>query len=76
MGTSWRGVTPSSMMGVATSMPSMSAMTMNKALNPGAGLLGKHGGNTLVACTLLYSSRGKEKHCDHGSSFEALRVQS
>ena len=38
-GTTWRGVTPSSIMG---NVPGMAGMTMSKALNPGAGLLGKY----------------------------------
>ena len=40
-GTTWRGVTPSGMMG---GVPGMAGMTISKALNPGAGLLGEYHG--------------------------------
>ena len=37
-GTTWRGITPAGMMAGAAGLPTM---TMAKALNPGAGLLGE-----------------------------------
>ena len=47
-GTTWRGVTPGGMMSEVTRMAAagMTGMTMSKALNPGAGLLGEY--NALV----------------------------
>ena len=42
-GTTWRGVAPSSMMG------GVPGMTIGKALNPGAGLLGQYHGR-VVGC--------------------------